>query len=145
MCRTTNPGGGGSSPPVRASSSACRGAWPSLPALEAGDRWFESTHPDQFNASLAQLVERRSLKADAAVQVGDGLPIDQMPEWLGSALQKRPRRFNSGSGLQAPVARAERHRSSKSAHAGSNPVWSSTHSRRQLLANAFMAAARSAS
>src|SRR6516165_3142560 len=26
----------------------------------------------------------------------------------------------------APVARAERHRSSKSAHAGSNPVWSST-------------------
>ena len=28
---------------------------------------------------------------------------------------------------QAPVARAERHRSSKSAHAGSNPVWSPTH------------------
>ena len=54
------------------------------------------------------------------------LPIGQMPEWLGSALQKRPRRFNSGSGLHAPVARAERHRSSKSGHAGSNPVWSST-------------------
>ena len=63
----------------------------------------------------------------SAVQVRDGLLIDQMPEWLGSALQKRPRRFNSGSGLQAPVARAERHRSSKSAHAGSNPAWSSTH------------------
>ena len=28
-------------------SSACRGAWPSLPALEAGDRWFKSTHADQ--------------------------------------------------------------------------------------------------
>jgi hypothetical protein len=97
MCRITNPGGGGSSPPVRANSSGCRGAWPSLPALEA-----------------------------AAVQVRDGLPIGQMPEWLGSALQKRPRRFNSGSGLHAPVARAERHRSSKSGHAGSNPVWSST-------------------
>jgi Lecithin retinol acyltransferase len=39
---------GGSSPPVRANSSGCRGAWPSLPTLEAGDRWFESTHPDQF-------------------------------------------------------------------------------------------------
>ena len=26
----------------------CRGAWPSPPALEAGDRWFESTRPDQF-------------------------------------------------------------------------------------------------
>ena len=62
----------------------------------------------------------------SAVQVRDGLPIGQMPEWLGSALQKRPRRFNSGSGLHAPVARAERHRSSKSGHAGSNPVWSST-------------------
>ena len=62
----------------------------------------------------------------SAVQVRDGLPIDQMPEWLGSALQKRRCRFNSGSGLQAPVARAERHRSSKSAHAGSNPAWSST-------------------
>lgn len=62
----------------------------------------------------------------SAVQVRDGLPIGQMPEWLGSALQKRPRRFNSGSGLQAPVARAERHRSSKSENAGSNPVWSST-------------------
>ena len=62
----------------------------------------------------------------SAVQFRDGLPIDQMPEWLGSALQKRRRRFNSGSGLQAPVARAERHRSSKSANAGSNPVWSST-------------------
>ena len=64
----------------------------------------------------------------SAVQIRVGLPIDQMPEWLGSALQKRPRRFNSGSGLQAPVARAERHRSSKSADAGSNPVWSPTHS-----------------
>lgn len=71
----------------------------------------------------------------SAVQVRDGLPIDQMPEWSGSALQKRRRRFNSGSGLQAPVARAERHRSSKSANAGSNPAWSSTHSRRQLYTN----------
>src|SRR6516165_10820804 len=61
----------------------------------------------------------------SSVQLREGLPIDQMPEWSGSALQKRRRRFNSGSGLQAPVARAERHRSSKSAHAGSNPVWSS--------------------
>ena len=33
-----------------------------------------------------------------------------------------------GRGLQAPVARAERHRSSKSADAGSNPAWSSTRS-----------------
>src|ERR1700738_5338469 len=63
-----------------------------------------------------------------AVQVRDGLPIDQMTEWSGSALQKRRRRFNSGAGLQAPVARAERHRSSKSADAGSNPAWSSTRS-----------------
>ena len=29
-------------------ASACRGAWPSLPALEAGDRWFKSTHADQL-------------------------------------------------------------------------------------------------
>ena len=28
-------------------STACRGAWSSLPALEAGDRWFKSTHADQ--------------------------------------------------------------------------------------------------
>ena len=34
-------------------SSACRGAWSSLPALEAGDRWFKSTHADQF-ALVAQ-------------------------------------------------------------------------------------------
>ena len=33
--------------------TACRGAWPSLPALEAGDRWFKSTHADQF-ALVAQ-------------------------------------------------------------------------------------------
>ena len=61
----------------------------------------------------------------SSFQPREGLPIGQMPEWSGSALQKRRRRFNSGSGLQAPVARAERHRSSKSAHAGSNPAWSS--------------------
>src|SRR3984893_13456531 len=75
----------------------------------------------------------------SAVQVRDGLPIDKMPEWSGSALQKRPRRplpfppphageGRVGAGLQAPVARAERHRSSKSADAGSNPAWSSTRS-----------------
>ena len=29
-------------------SSACRGAWSSLPALEAGDRWFKSTHADHY-------------------------------------------------------------------------------------------------
>src|SRR5438105_1181735 len=58
----------------------------------------------------------------SAVQVRDGLSIDQVPEWSGSALQKRQRRFNSGSGLQAPVARAERHRSSKSANAGSSSL-----------------------
>lgn len=28
--------------------TACGGAWPSPPALEAGARWFESTHADQF-------------------------------------------------------------------------------------------------
>lgn len=104
---------------------------PGRPCLPWKQETGGSNPPALTNCPLAQLVERRSLKADAAVQVRDGLPIDQMPEWLGSALQKRPRRFNSGSGLQAPVARAERHRSSKSAHAGSNPAWSSTHSRRQ--------------
>src|SRR5215218_5473529 len=29
-------------------STACRGAWPSSPALEAGDRVFKSHHADQF-------------------------------------------------------------------------------------------------
>jgi hypothetical protein len=29
-------------------SSACRGAWSSLPALEAGDRWFKSIHADHY-------------------------------------------------------------------------------------------------
>ena len=34
-------------------SSGCRGAQSSPPALEAGDRWFESTHPDHLSR-LAQ-------------------------------------------------------------------------------------------
>jgi hypothetical protein len=38
----------GRSDPAR---PACRGAWPSLPALEAGDRWFKSTHADHFGQS----------------------------------------------------------------------------------------------
>ena len=29
-------------------STACRGAWSSLPALEAGDRWFKSIHADHY-------------------------------------------------------------------------------------------------
>lgn len=45
-------------------SSACRGAWPSLPALEAGDRWFESNHADQCHCPLAHLAERRALNAE---------------------------------------------------------------------------------
>jgi hypothetical protein len=89
---------------------------------------------------LAQSVERRSLKAD--VRGSSPRRAANRPD---AALQKRRRRFNSGSGLQAPVARAERHRSSKSADAGSNPVWSSTHAPHQLFANAFIAASRSAS
>ena len=28
------------------------------PVLETGDWWFESTHSDQFNSTLAQLVVR---------------------------------------------------------------------------------------
>src|SRR5579872_5137127 len=30
--------------------SACGGVWSSLPALEAGDRWFKSTHADHHVA-----------------------------------------------------------------------------------------------
>jgi hypothetical protein len=39
--------------PCAPNLSGCRGAWPSLPALEAGDRWFESTRPDQFDSEFA--------------------------------------------------------------------------------------------
>jgi hypothetical protein len=81
MCRTTNPGGGGSSPPVRANSSGCRGAWPSLPALEAGDRWFESTRPDQFDAvssvGRAPLSESGCARFKSAICQSTGCPSGQ--------------------------------------------------------------------
>lgn len=42
-----NQRGGGSSPPSPTRShSGCRKAWFIPPASEAGDRWFESSHPD---------------------------------------------------------------------------------------------------
>ena len=62
----------GSSPVASSIHSACREAWPFLPALEAGDRWFESTHADQIPRKKIRLVGRGgqwecSLEAKAAV------------------------------------------------------------------------------
>jgi hypothetical protein len=44
-------------------SSGCRGAWPSPPALEAGDRWFESTRSDQFEIRRNRGGRRMSRKS----------------------------------------------------------------------------------
>ncbi len=74
-------------------------------------------------------AERRSLKADVR---GSSPRRAANIAWFRSGsragLQNRTRGFDSRPGIQAPVARAERHRSSKSAHAGSKPAWSPTHS-----------------
>src|SRR5262249_18229277 len=43
-------------------SSACRGAWPSLPALEAGDRWFKSTCADHYT-----LCEQERVMSDIKI------------------------------------------------------------------------------
>lgn len=53
----------GSIPRAHAKPTACREAWPFLPDLESGDRWFESSHADHF-ADIAQgqssaMVRRR--------------------------------------------------------------------------------------
>ena len=56
-----------------------------------------------------------------------GCQCSARPGRLWTGLQNRRDGFDSRSRIQnAPVARAERHRSSKSADARSNPVWSST-------------------
>lgn len=44
--RATNAEDAGSTPAGKANSSGCRGAQSSPPALEAGERWCESNHPD---------------------------------------------------------------------------------------------------
>jgi hypothetical protein len=50
----------------RPTITACRGAWPSLPALEAGDRWFKSTHADQLHL-VRPADERGRLLSGASV------------------------------------------------------------------------------
>jgi hypothetical protein len=71
-------------------------------------------------------VEVRVLPC-APVHQGVGEPGRPCLPWKQETGGSNPPTLTN-SGLQAPVARAERHRSSKSANAGSNPVWSSTHS-----------------
>ena len=125
MCRTTNPGGGGSSPPVRANSSGCRGAWPSLPALEAGDRWFESTHPDQFDEQScfkSNLLQVFVLMHDL---------IRKVCNFSGSCISSVGRaplsesgcpRFKSATGCQSTRCPSGQGALCKSADAGSIPA-----------------------
>src|SRR5262249_45561193 len=50
-------GGGGARTPEQRSGR--RGAWPSLPALEAGDRWFKSTRPDHLTRRKRRCADPR--------------------------------------------------------------------------------------
>lgn len=71
------------------------------------------------NYPFRSMAGRCALNADTVVRFHQRVPIDQMTEWLGGALQKRACRFNSGSGLQfAPVARMDRHPPSKRTRRG---------------------------
>ena len=59
--------------------TGCRGAWPSLPALEAGDRWFESTHPDQHAAVIPGPAEGRSPESIFCGELDSGLAASPRP------------------------------------------------------------------
>jgi hypothetical protein len=91
----------GSSPGVaNGADTACREAWPFLPALEAGDRWFESTHADQLKP-LRSVEGRRALNAATEVRFLEGLPMKKLPwarwERCGPQNRHEPVRFRQGS------------------------------------------------
>ena len=93
--------------------------------MECGGQRFESSHPDH----RCPLAQRKKLSESECPRFDPerGCQCSARPGRLWTGLQNRADGFDSRSRIQnAPVARAERHRSSKSAHAGSNPVWSST-------------------
>ena len=55
-------------------SSGCRGAQSSPPALEAGERWCESNHPDH-STPFSSVAERPALNRPTSVRFREGLPI----------------------------------------------------------------------
>jgi hypothetical protein len=99
---------------------------------------FRKTGVHFSGTCASSAAARRSLQADVR---GSSPRRAANIAWFRSGsragLQNRTRGFDSRPGIHAPVARAERHRSSKSAHAGSNPAWSPTHTRRLLFARNF--------
>jgi hypothetical protein len=113
---------------------------PSLPARGQGYRiwlrppgcasWRNIVACHSGRASRVLPGEREpesSNQSGSYIHAGRGLPGRQ-PICDSPPQKSRRREGRVGSGFQAPVARAERHRSSKSADAGSNPAWSSTRS-----------------
>jgi hypothetical protein len=76
-------------------SSACRGVRSSLPALEAGDRWFESTRADQFEI-------RRNRGGNGACAEGHGY-FGKRPESKPATVSAACQVPQSESTLQSAV------------------------------------------
>lgn len=114
---------------------ACRGVRPSLPALEAGDRWFKSTHADQ-SSRAGRAVRRRILNPFRQVRFLCAPPISPVAKQERGGLQNRHEPGQHRPGLPSHrnrhlswrVGRAARQRSanasSPSGCTGSIPVLS---------------------
>ena len=104
----TNEADAGSSPAGKASSSGCRGACPSPPALEAGDRWLESTRPDQSSPpariyARAEDIGSFALKTQMPISPLAGQPCVETT--LQAADTSPAKREVAGSNPAAPTNR----------------------------------------
>ena len=81
----------------RKTPTGCRGAWPSPSALEAEDRWFESTRPDQHTAFIPGpatdlgLARDRRLVCPAKADLAGRSPESIFCGELDSGLAASPR------------------------------------------------------
>ena len=85
-------------------SSACRGAWSSLPALEAGDRWFKSIHADHTTQEEQEGVIATSRSTASTSPMGHPYKDESGARALWhcprSSADESGRLLNGGSGVQ---------------------------------------------
>src|SRR5262249_43613853 len=55
--------------------AGCSSAWPRVPASDAGDRWFESNHPDHFLSRSSVDESTAFRKRGTRVRVAPGQPV----------------------------------------------------------------------